>query len=158
MSQQLSARALSPAQLGSLVRHAAEAGEWRGQARFTPGRRWYRRLELTESYEVWLLSWLPGQRTGFHDHGEACGAFAVARGELAETLAQPGRIQTRMRTARQGNVTTFGAMHLHNVGNDSAGPAVSVHAYSPPLTAMRRYEMAPSGLALVRTELAEQDW
>jgi hypothetical protein len=35
---------------------------------------------------------------------------------------------------------------------------VSVHAYSPPLTAMRRYEMAPSGLVQVRTDVAEEDW
>src|SRR5215472_7456849 len=103
MLQQLSALVLSPAQLGSLVRNVAAAAEWPGLVRFGVGQRWYRRLELTETYEVWLLSWLPGQHTGFHDHGEACGAFAVVRGELAETLAQPGRTQTRMRIAGQGN-------------------------------------------------------
>jgi hypothetical protein len=68
-----------------------------------------------------------------------------------------GRLELR-RTARHGSVTTFGPRHVHDPGNDSGAPAVSVHAYSPPLTAMRRYETAPSGLALVRTELAEQDW
>ena len=47
-------------------------------------------------------------------------------------------------------MTTFGGRHLHDVGNVGAAPAVSVHAYSPPLSAMRRYEMTSSGLALVR--------
>jgi hypothetical protein len=37
-------------------------------------------------------------------------------------------------------------------------PAISVHAYSPPLTAMRRYEMTTAGLAVVRTDRAEHDW
>lgn len=71
-------------------------------------------------------------------------------------MTRYGRLELR-RAARHGSVTTFGPRHP-DPGNDSGAPAVSVHAYSPPLTAMRRYETAPSGLALVRTELAEQDW
>jgi hypothetical protein len=149
---------LGPAQLSRLVSGVAEAGQWRSSVLFSAGRRWYRRLELTEIYEIWLLSWLPGQHTGFHDHGEAAGAFAVVQGELQETLARPGACQVRQRTAWQGKVTSFGPRHLHDVGNTSAAPAVSVHAYSPPLTAMRRYEMTGTGLALVGTDLAEQGW
>ena len=60
----------------------ADAGEWPRLVQFSADRRWYGRLDLTPSYEIWLLSWLPGQHTGFHDHGEASGAFAVVRGEL----------------------------------------------------------------------------
>jgi predicted metal-dependent enzyme (double-stranded beta helix superfamily) len=129
-----------------------------GRVLCSADRRWYRRLELTDIYEIWLLSWLPGQHTGFHDHGEAAGAFAVVQGELQETLARPGTCQVRQRTAWQGKVTSFGPRHLHDVGNESAAPAVSVHAYSPPLTAMRRYEMTETGLAVVATDVAEQDW
>jgi hypothetical protein len=55
-------------------------------------------------------------------------------------------------------VTSFGGRHLHDVSNVGATPAVSVHAYSPPLTAMRRYEMAPSGLVMVGTERSEINW
>lgn len=155
---QFDAAQLGAAQLGRLVRQVADAGEWPALVKFGPAGHWYGRLDLTDSYEIWLLAWLPGQHTGFHDHGAASGAFAVVRGDLRETLARPGSRDVRRRSAGHGTVTTFGARHLHDVGNDSGAPAVSVHAYSPPLTAMRRYEMAPSGLALVRTELAEQDW
>jgi hypothetical protein len=62
------------------------------------------------------------------------------------------------RDAGQGTVTSFGPLRLHDMGNDSAAAAVSVHAYSPPLTAMRKFEMTASGLALVRTDEAERDW
>jgi len=44
---------------------------------------------------------------------------------------------------------------VHRVLNNSAGPAVSVHAYSPPLPQMRRYELTPAGLRYVSTEPAE---
>jgi predicted metal-dependent enzyme (double-stranded beta helix superfamily) len=150
---------LSPARLGQLVREIAAAEQsWRPIVQFSAERRWYRRLVLAEDHEIWLLSWLPGQHTGFHDHGEARGAFAVAEGELRETLARPGRNRVRNRCASAGSVTIFGAAHLHDVSNAATTPALSVHAYSPPLTAMRRYEMTSAGLALVRTERAELDW
>ena len=151
--------ALSPARLGQIVSEIVAAEQsWRPIVHFSAERRWYRRLVLADDHEVWLLSWLPGQRTGFHDHGEARGAFAVAQGELRERLAQPGRNRVRNRCASTGSVTTFGSRHLHDVSNAATAPAISVHAYSPPLTAMRRYEMTASGLALTGTERAELDW
>src|SRR5450432_131167 len=76
---------ISPLELGQLVGSIAGRPErWRDIVRFDAGERWYQRLELTNDLEVWLLSWLPGQGTGFHDHGEAVGAFTVAQGELTE--------------------------------------------------------------------------
>jgi predicted metal-dependent enzyme (double-stranded beta helix superfamily) len=150
---------LSPARLGQLVREIVAAEQsWRSIVLFSAERRWYRRLVLADDHEIWLLSWLPGQHTGFHDHGQARGAFAVAQGELRETLARPGRNRVRNRSASAGSVTTFGGGHLHDVTNAAAAPAISVHAYSPPLTAMRRYEMTAAGLALARTDRAELDW
>jgi predicted metal-dependent enzyme (double-stranded beta helix superfamily) len=137
---------------------AGDRAAWLRVARFTPGRRWFHRLALTADYEIWLLTWLPGQHTGFHDHGDASGAFAIAHGELRETLAAPGSRRVRQRTAAAGSVTRFGGRHLHDVANVTGTPAVSVHAYSPPLSAMRRYEMTSSGLTLVRTDRAEVDW
>ena len=140
---------LSRAQLSEVVAGtAARADHWCDLVRYDPARRWYRRMELTQEYEIWLLTWQPGQHTGFHDHGEAAGAFAVVLGELQENGAGARQPDPRGGGAhghrRRG--PAFGPRHVHEVGNDSAAPAVSVHAYSPPLTAMRRYEMTPSGL------------
>jgi predicted metal-dependent enzyme (double-stranded beta helix superfamily) len=149
---------LTPAALGRLVREVAEDGQWREIAMFCTDERWFQRLELTANYEIWLLTWLPGQHTGFHDHGEAAGAFTVAQGSMLETLARPGSRQTRQRPALEGTVRMFGAEHLHDVANVSGVPAVSVHAYSPPLTAMRRYAMTDTGLTFARTDHAELDW
>ena len=126
--------------------------------RFNAGQRWYHRLELADDYEVWLLSWLPGQHTGFHDHGEAVGAFAVARGRLSERTVAVGRCQARSRPLAARSVRAFGTHHVHDVVNAAAGPAVSVHAYSPPLTAMRQYELTAGGLIQVASTQAGRDW
>lgn len=146
----------SQAGLGRLVgATAAEPGRWRHLLRFDAVRRWYFRLELTSEYEVWLLSWEPGQGTGFHDHGGSRGAFAVALGELEEQTVGPGALVTA-RTVVAGQIRSFGARFVHHVVNTSAGPAVSVHAYSPPLPPMRRYELVGGGLRYIGTDPAEE--
>ena len=153
------AAALSPARLGQMAASlAASPGDWSELVRFDPAHRWYHRLELADDYEVWLLSWLPGQETGFHDHGDAAGAFAVAHGELRERTAAAGRPQVTSRAVQAGGVRSFGHQHVHSVSNASSEPALSIHAYSPPLTAMRRYDMTPAGLVQKATQNAEQDW
>jgi hypothetical protein len=146
---------LSRAQLSQIVAStAARADRWHDLVRYDAARRWYHRMELTSDYEVWLLSWQPGQGTGFHDHGGSGGAFAVALGELQEQKVG-GRHEVRVRTFSAGAVRSFGARFVHHVVNNSAGPAVSVHAYSPPLPQMRRYELTLDGLRYVSTEPAE---
>ena len=44
-----------------------------------------------------------------------------------------------------GRGATFGLGHVHDVVNIRAAHAVSVHAYSPPLTAMSYYAVDPGG-------------
>jgi mannose-6-phosphate isomerase-like protein (cupin superfamily) len=153
---------VSPARLGQIVRGiAGRPGQWRPLVRYSAGHRWYCRLDAADpaaNYEVWLLSWLPGQETGFHDHGDASGAFAIADGELQEVTGIPGRAAIRGRALSAGAVRAFGPAHVHDVRNIATRPAVSVHAYSPPLSAMRRYELTSSGLVLTGTETADQSW
>src|SRR5579864_2236444 len=100
--------ALSPARLGQIASAVASRPDsWSEIPRFDAERRWYRRLELADDHEVWLLTWLPGQGTGFHDHGHAAGAFAVARGRLSErTVAGAGR-RVRHRTVPAGSIRSF---------------------------------------------------
>jgi predicted metal-dependent enzyme (double-stranded beta helix superfamily) len=148
---------VGPAQLARITsRTAGQPGQWLSLVRYDASERWYRRLVLTEQYEVWLLSWLPGQQTGFHDHGPSAGAFAIALGRLRERAAPAGRADAIAKTVLRGAVRSFGPDYIHDVRNDSAQPAVSIHAYSPPLTSMRRFDVAANGLLLATVE--ERSW
>ena len=78
-------RLLGARQLADVVRRlAASPADWLGRVRLNPAGRWYERIHLDDSHEVWVISWLPGQATGFHDHGGSAGAFAVVWGTLME--------------------------------------------------------------------------
>ena len=82
----------------------------------------------------------------------------MADGELLESTAQVGRRAVRSRPLAAGAVRSFGPAYVHDVRNAGDRPAVSVHAYSPALSLMRRYEMAQSGLVLAGAESAADGW
>src|ERR1700749_2890399 len=80
-----SGQLLGARQLAGVVRRlAANPAEWLTRVRLNPAGRWYERIHLDDSHEVWVISWLPGQATGFHDHGGSAGAFRVVGGTLME--------------------------------------------------------------------------
>lgn len=118
------------------------------------------RAELAGA-QVWLLSWLPGQSTGPHDHGPSSGAFAVARGALTERVVAWGRGARPRETSTElatGRLRFFGPHHVHQVSNGGDEPAVSVHVYAPRLTIMNTYRVEETGLVRTGTERAGVDW
>lgn len=108
---------------------AADHSAWAPLVRYDPTLRWYHRLRTGPGYEVWLLSWLPGQGSGRHDHGPSSGVFGVLAGELTEH-------GNGSRVLRPGTVRVFAPGYVHEVVNDGLEPVVSVHVYAPGLTEM----------------------
>ena len=113
-----------------------------------PERRWYRRLHADPFVDVWLISWVAEQATELHDHAGSLGALTVVSGVLDEQRWTPDGLRTRR--LRAGRGATFALGHVHDVVNTEPAHAVSVHAYSPPLTAMSYYAIETDG-ALRRT-------
>jgi predicted metal-dependent enzyme (double-stranded beta helix superfamily) len=151
--------ALSPRQLAEEVRKlAATPREWMARVRLSADGRWYERIHIDGQFEVWLISWLPGQATGFHDHGGSVGAFGTVFGTLEEHQAGTQQRQHPVTAApvNAGQIRSFGPEYIHDVRNTSAAVAVSVHAYSPPLAEMTRYDLIQGGLVRLDTEEAGQ--
>jgi predicted metal-dependent enzyme (double-stranded beta helix superfamily) len=140
---------------------AARRDLWPDELRFDPHRRWYARLATEPGVEAWLLTWLPGQRTGLHDHSEAAGAFVVVEGALRETTVVPrpgGGVRDVVRVFGADEVRPFLAWHVHDVLNAGPELAVSVHVYAPALTVMRRYRRYGDLLVQTTVERAGEDW
>jgi len=116
---------------------------------FDPDERWHQRIYRDRRVDVWLISWLPSQGTELHDHGGSAGSFTVLSGTLTEAVVADGRARDRQRPA--GESVGFGPRYVHDVRNLDQTPAVSVHAYSPPLTSMTYYDLADGKLAPIRT-------
>jgi rhodanese-related sulfurtransferase/mannose-6-phosphate isomerase-like protein (cupin superfamily) len=143
----------TPEELAHIVSRLASSDGWLDRVRLHAEHRWYERLYQGPDHDIWVISWMPGQSTGFHDHGESSGAFVVATGLLEEH--RPG---DEPLVIFPGKSRAFGPNYAHDVRNVSLAPAVSIHAYSPPLTDMNEYEL--DGIRLVarerESELAEK--
>ena len=119
-----------------------------------PERRWYRLLRSDPYVDIWLISWATEQVAELHDHAGSLGALTVVSGGLVEHRWTGTRLQERALVA--GRSAAFPLGHVHDVGNTAPTAAVSVHAYSPPLTAMSYYAVEPEGqLRRTRTVLTE---
>jgi rhodanese-related sulfurtransferase/predicted metal-dependent enzyme (double-stranded beta helix superfamily) len=136
-------------ELADIVSQFASSDEWIDKVRLRAEQRWHERLYHAPDHDIWVISWLPGQSTGFHDHGASSGAFVVATGILEEHT--PGE---RARVIHPGKTRAFGPDYAHDVRNVSLAPAISIHAYSPPLSDMNEYEL--DGSRLVPREPASE--
>jgi predicted metal-dependent enzyme (double-stranded beta helix superfamily) len=123
---------------------AADPAMWRHLVRFDPDRRNFAQLARDDHLDLWVISWMDGHDTGFHDHDLSCGAVAVVEGELVEERLVIGGAPRR-RQYRAGDVFGFRASHVHRMSQATGGRAVSIHAYSPPLWRMGAYEVLPTG-------------
>jgi predicted metal-dependent enzyme (double-stranded beta helix superfamily) len=136
---------LSEAELERLVSEvAADPERWRHLVTHRPDERTYAELYRDEHVAVWLICWMNDHDTGYHDHDLSAGAVAVAAGAVREERLVLGGAPAA-RTAAAGQAFTFGAADIHRVSHVGAEPAVTVHAYSPPLWRMGAYEVLPTG-------------
>jgi hypothetical protein len=147
----------TPLALPDLTRRVADEVRAGRAPVVDPARRWYRRLPgHGDHVGVWLISWATEQAAELHDHGGSLGALTVVTGGLVERRRLPTGMRTR--SLAEGRTAAFPLGHVHDVGNPYPAPAVSVHAYSPSLTAMSYYAVDARGqLRRTRSVLTEEN-
>lgn len=144
--QQQSQGDLDLSQLRGLVKSIAGQPElWVPLAVVDPARRRYRLIYEDERIDVWVLSWMPGQGTGFHDHDNSSVALMCVQGAILEKQL---RLPTGSSNVNMspGTVRTGGPGYIHSVTHLEGQPAVSLHAYSPPLKQVGQYVVNEEGI------------
>ena len=144
------------------TRLAEQTDLWEPLVEYDPVSRYYARLARESDFEAWLLTWVPGQGTDWHDHGGSAGAFMTLRGVLTERHAEVGygapRIIPGARELIAGTLRAFGSRHLHQVTNHGVEPAVSLHVYAPSLVEMHHYEVRGDLLHVAKSQLVGVNW
>ena len=127
---------------------------WRALVRHDPAERTYFQLHRDEDVELYLICWMSGHDTGFHDHDHSAAAIAVVDGEISEErLSLAGPVA---RTLGAGDRVTIAPEAIHRVRHVGDAPAVTIPAYSPPLHRVGTYEVAENGALLRHPRPAEQ--
>ena len=137
---------LDESHLAALVGHVAADEElWLPLVVADPTRRRYRLAYEDGRLDLWVLCWMPGQSTGFHDHGVSAVALTAVQGSVLERRLTPvtGPVAQLL---EPGEIRTGRGGYIHAVGHHVGEPAVTVHAYSPPLLEVGQYRASPDGL------------
>jgi hypothetical protein len=133
-----------PALRRLVSRIAADSATWGPLVNLDAEHRHFAQLSRDDYVDIWVISWMNGHDTGFHDHDLSSGAVAIVEGELVEERLTIGGPPLRRRH-RAGTSFGFDASHVHRMHQAGGGPAVSIHAYSPPLWRMGAYAIEPDG-------------
>jgi mannose-6-phosphate isomerase-like protein (cupin superfamily) len=122
---------------------AATPERWRHLVRHDDARV-YEQIWDGEDVNAWLICWSEDSDTGFHDHDDSTAAITVVSGSVREdrlTLGGP----PRSRELGAGTTFTVPPTAIHRVLHAGGGPAVTVHAYAPPLRRMGAYRVTVDG-------------
>src|SRR3712207_4030454 len=105
---------------------AADTSKWSHLVRHDPDQRVFAPLDAGPSAGAWLICWMPGHDTGFHDHDHSSGAVTVVAGQVREERIGEGFAVTG-RTYEAGEVFSFVKGDIHRMYHAGEGPAVSIH-------------------------------
>jgi quercetin dioxygenase-like cupin family protein len=123
--------AAAPERWGHLVRHAEDV-------------RVCEQIWDDEDVNAWLICWSEDQDTGFHDHDESAAGIAVVAGRVREDRLTIGGLPIS-RELGPGTTFTLPPVAIHRVLHAGDRPAVTIHAYSPPLRRTGAYRIGAYG-------------
>jgi quercetin dioxygenase-like cupin family protein len=137
--------AFTPTELEQFVAGLATNPErWRHLVRHADDARVYEQIWDDEHVNAWVICWSEDQETGFHDHDESGAGIAVISGQVREDrLALNGGPRSRILGA--GAVFNVPPVAIHRVLHAGDQPAVTIHAYSPPLRRIGAYGVGTEG-------------
>ncbi len=142
---------LDPGELEHVARGLAAATEiWQPLVREDRAQRRYELVYEDERMDAWVLSWMPGQATGFHDHYISSVGICVARGRVQEEQMRYG-LPAIARELTAGDSRQGNPSYIHRVEHRAGEPAVTIHVYSPRLDWVGQYRIDDDGV--VRREV-----
>ncbi len=138
-------KSLTPEELRRFAASLAAAPEhWQHLVRHADDARVYEQIWDDEHVNAWVICWSEDQDTGFHDHDESAAAITVVAGRVREDRLTLGGTP-RSRELGPGTTFTVPPVAIHRVLHAGVEPAVTIHAYSPPLRRTGAYRIGRGG-------------
>lgn len=135
---------------------ASSRARWEHLVRHVDDVRVYEQIWDDETVNAWLICWSEDQDTGFHDHDESTAAIAVISGQVREDRLRLGSPPTSQ-VIRAGSSFSVPPEAIHRVLHSGGGPAVTIHAYSPPLVRSGTYRTGEHGELLREVVSTEEE-
>jgi mannose-6-phosphate isomerase-like protein (cupin superfamily) len=126
------------------VNLAAATDRWHHLVRHADDARVYAQIWDDDDVNAWVICWSEDQDTGFHDHDESAAAIAVVSGQVREDRLRLNGAPIS-REIGPGTTFTLPPVAIHRVLHAGNQPAVTIHAYSPPLQRTGAYRVGDDG-------------
>lgn len=112
----------------------AEQSLWQPVADAADGtHRHWRCLHECDEVDVYAISWLPEQTTGFHDHCRSSFGVTCVRGAIFEDRPWNGPDGRQTTLVETGGTTGGGPGVMHVIRYADGDPAITIHCYAPRL-------------------------
>jgi quercetin dioxygenase-like cupin family protein len=148
---------LTPQALRRFVADLVDQPElWQHVVRHADDARVYEQIWDDENVNAWVICWSEDQDTGFHDHDESTAAIFVIEGHVREERLRLGATPDE-RVIGPGESFFVPATAIHRVLHAGSMPAVTIHAYSPPLRRTGAYRIGPDGALQRAAQSYEQE-
>ncbi len=123
---------------------AGRRARWESSVRHSRDARIFEQVWDDEHVNAWLICWESQQDTGWHDHDDSAAAIQVLEGQVREErlrlLGAP-----ISREVHAGSTFYVPPSAIHRVVHAGVRPAVTLHAYSPPLARTGAYRLGDDG-------------
>lgn len=123
---------------------AAMSDRWRHLVRHSEEARVYEQIWDAQDVNAWLICWSEEQDTGFHDHDDSAAAIAGIGGCVLEERLRLGA-GAHTRRIWPGTTVLVPPTAIHRVRHLGPEPAITIHAYSPPLRRTGAYRIGRDG-------------
>jgi predicted metal-dependent enzyme (double-stranded beta helix superfamily) len=138
---------LGTRELRALAERLAQDREtWAPLVRHDPEERVFERILDLPEVEGWLICWMPGHDTGFHDHDESSGAVTVLTGSVREERLRIGSRGMLETFYAAGQTFDFSPSDIHRVTHAGQEPTVTLHVYSPRIARPGAYSIDADGV------------
>ena len=148
---------MTDAQLRRFATSLATSGDlWGHLVQHRRDARLYEQIWDTDDVNAWLICWSEDQDTGFHDHDDSAAAIRVIEGQVREERLRLGAAPSS-RVIGPGSTFLVPPSAIHRVLHAGSAPAVTIHAYSPPLRRTGAYWVGPGGELERTSQTFEQE-
>jgi uncharacterized RmlC-like cupin family protein len=123
---------------------SAQPERWRDHVRPDSSERVYEQIWSSEEVNAWVICWSHDHDTGFHDHDQSGAGIFVVSGRVREDRLTVGGPPQRREFGPSARFHVP-PVAIHRVMHTGDRPAVTIHAYSPPLRRTGAYTLASDG-------------
>jgi mannose-6-phosphate isomerase-like protein (cupin superfamily) len=123
---------------------AAVSDRWRHLVRHSSDARLYEQIWDDDDVNAWVICWSDAQDTGFHDHDDSAAAILGIEGCIEEDRLRLGAA-AHTRAIGPGTTVLVPPTAIHRVRHVGVVPAITIHAYSPPLRRTGAYRVGAGG-------------